>query len=219
MKLLFTALPLSLISFLANLLMSSSPTHAMSLSLTPVGSQIDGDTVLDIGTNIGTNIPVEVLLDTAGLNSPLNLTFRVIWDASELELVNPSNAGVGPFNTPDSITFCTPPSSPIVLFPPPPPCLPGRDENFAFLESTYTGLSTNTAGKLWELDYQVLPGLVNDGSLDLSLEILLATSAIDITPSTEVQSVSVPEPSSFLSILALGILGIAASKKKHSNQK
>ncbi|MGK7926733.1 MAG: PEP-CTERM sorting domain-containing protein [Spirulina sp.] len=198
--------------------MSSSPTHAMSLSLTPVGSQIDGDTVLDIGTNIGTNIPVEVLLDTAGLNSPLNLTFRVIWDASELELelANTKNAGVGPFNTPDSITFCTP--SPIFLFPPPPPCLPGR-ENFGFLESTYTGLSTNTTGKLWELDYQVLPGLVNDGSLDLSLEILSATSAIDITPSTEVQSVSVPEPSSFLSILTLGILGIAASHKKQSNRK
>ena len=187
------------------------PANAASVSFVPEGSQLDNDPILDLGTSVGENLGFTVTLDTSGLANPLqSLVISFQFDETEIQF-----GTITPLNDPffPNITFDG-------FFPNPSPGLTNS------IQITRVSPNAGVVSGLFNLfidNYTVQPGLINDGLPDYRIVVV---EAIDITETNvtsafniqEVSLHSVPESSSNLSFLALGILGAGSILKSKIRQ-
>lgn len=192
------------------LLLLGTPAYSASLTLLPLGSQLDGDQIPDRATNSGEVIQFSFQLNTAGLTSNLtNFAFSVARDPLELPLIGADQSS-SQSAFPNFSIFDIDLSDPRAEV---------RGASFSG-----SGVAPNTVVNLLTTTYQV--GILeNDGLSDLRiLEILMATdengndvsSAFQIiSPGVDVQA-RVPEPSL---LLGLGLLGVSllTTRKKTEN--
>jgi hypothetical protein len=184
-----------------------TPVYSASLTLLPLGKQLDNDAILDRGTNSGDVIQFAFQLNTAGLTANLtNFSFSVARDPVELPLIG-ADLTSSQAVFPDFALFDIDLSDPRAEV---------RGASFSG-----TGVAPNTTLTLLTTSYRV-GFLENDGLSDLKiLEILTATDANGndvrsafqiVSPGIDAQ-VSVPEPSLLLGLGALGISFLVIQKK------
>ncbi len=176
----------------------STPVMGASISLIPSFSQLDGDSIDDIGVKVGETISFNLVLDTTGLTAPLQ-SFDYFLEVDGLEL---DFAGSTRF---DADIF------PNLGFIP----TEGDPNSITVTRDGEPGLAPNTIIELLSFNYLVLPDLKNDGLADFSLSVVSGIDAngtevrdlfIPATQSFEVQGV--PEPWSVLGIGAVWFLGM-----------
>jgi hypothetical protein len=208
----FRALPLAAIGLSASI----GSSWAASISFVPAGSQLDGDPINDIATEVGEMISFDVLLDTTGLGSTgsLDISYGFTWDSGRF-LNDPGELEIKPIN--DDVDF-------------------GEADNivcaisFAICSVSYSGLPLNQQGTLTTIAFNVFPELINDGASDFDIQIGSATiGGVDFTsefsPSSQEVEVQVPEPLTILGTATAAGFGaffkreLKKNKKKKDNDK
>lgn len=187
-------------SVLALVFASANSANGASLSFTPTGSQLDSDSILDIGVNVGDDVDLSFFLDTTGLTANLQaIDIRVDQDLAESSLTAlRTDADITSF---PNLTFSGSPQS-NGLF------------SAVFERNGIPGLAPDSTIELVTGSLAILPGLQNDGLVDFAVTVVSAIDAngTDVTslfqPSTqslELQQ-SIPESTSILSLLGLGVI-------------
>ncbi len=184
----------------------STPALGASISLVPSLSQLDDDSIEDIGVKIGETISFNLVLDTTGLTAPLR-SFDYFLEIDRLEL---EFAGSTRF---DAEIF---PDLDFIL-------TPGNPNSITVTREGEPGLAPNTVVELLNFNYLVLPDLKNDGLADFSLSVVSGidangTEVADLfTPASQSFEVQgVPEPGSVLGIGAAWLLRILLKVKNTS---
>ncbi|PSF37092.1 hypothetical protein C7H19_11675 [Aphanothece hegewaldii CCALA 016] len=197
---------LTRLSLTAVLLGMVAPAYSASISFKPTGSQIDSDPINDLVVQVGQQFTFTLGIDTTGLANTLqSFTYVVTRDNTEILL---DSAALTP--AADAL-FDRTVISDIVT----PPFTVGTIELGGGL-----GLVPNSQLDFGTATYTVQPGLVNDGVFDYKVELISAfdDQGNDITslfePASQELEVQSPEPSSILSLLALGALGAGSIFKK-----
>ena len=191
-------------SAFALLVSLATSAHGASLSFVPAGSQLDLDSIVDLGVNVGDNVDLSFFLDTTGLSANLqSIDIRVDQDLTESSLTASRTEA-------DELTF------PIFDFGGSP-----QDSGLfsaVFLRDGVPGLAPDSTIELVTGSLEILPGLQNDGLVDFAVTVVSAIDAngIDVTnlfqPSTQSFDLqqSIPESTSIPSLLGLGLLGISS---------
>ena len=196
---------LGLILFLT-LMGITQPSHAGFISISPAGSSLDADSILDVETSPGATSIFDIYLDTTGNPGDVTtLTYNLFWDPNELELI-----------VEDSVSF-------------PSPARTGGGFNAVGsserkINSHYAS-GVVTANQLYLVSswsFLVLDGLNNDGSIDVVLKDSTEEGAFGKFTSNfenqglEVQPGSaVPEPTTLL-LFGSGLFGVFLRRKLHA---
>jgi hypothetical protein len=191
--------------------MQFSPAKAANFYFVPAGSQLDNDSILDIVVSPGQEIAFDVFLDTRGVSSPLTLNsfWNFTYDTGELSFIGTED-GPGILNS----------------------VVPLGSNQF---DVASVLILDNTINKLLTVNFLVTnPGRSpHDGVVDFGITLTSVTGiggSPDFTnsfpspsknglnlPGTEfnqVVEVQTTEPSTILSLLALGTLGAASTLKR-----
>ncbi|AFY45472.1 PEP-CTERM sorting domain-containing protein [Nostoc sp. PCC 7107] len=197
---LFLLAPLSLS------LLNANSSYAGSISFRPVGTQLDGDEILDIEPN--NNISFDVFLNTQEVTgSIVNLSYIVSYDLTELRFRNLQNTSLQ-IGAPQVIDGQT------------------NSRQFTISQSGTPGIGPGQIGiALSRISFDVLK-LVNDGVSDFSIGLLGARNNLDQvvvnqfnlrTQTVEVQPV--PEPITILGSGTALVLGALLKRKFSKKQK
>lgn len=196
-------------STLALVVAFANTANSASLSFTPNGSQLDADSILDLGVNVGNDVDLSFFLDTTGLTANLQaIDIRVDQDLSESSLTAlRTDADIAAF---PNLTFGGSPQS-NGLF------------SAVFERNGIPGLAPDSTIELVTGSLAILPGLQNDGLVDFAVTVVSAIDAngTDVTtlfqPSSQSLDLqqSIPESTSILSLLGLGVISLVPLRNKN----
>ena len=182
----------------------STPVNGASLSFIPTGSQLDSDSIQDLGVKVGDSFDINFFLDTTGLSANLqSIDIRVDQDLAESSLTAfRTNADITAF---PNFTFSGSPQD-NGLF------------SAVFRRSGDPGLTPDTTIEIVTGTLDILSGLNNDGVVDFAVTVVSAIDANDTdvtnlfqpsTQSLELQQ-PIPESTSVISLLTWGFLGVGS---------
>jgi hypothetical protein len=202
MKTIFSTM---LVASLTGVLIHPIHANAASISFTPTGSQIDSDPIYDLIVSPGQVISFDINADTNNINTTsltsVLIEFSITLDTNELELVGTPSGG--------QLTAT----------------------GFRSIPGVFQPIPQNSINKLTSFQVRAKQKLPNDGSPDVTIAILGAfIGGVPPTPGAEdvtssfvvggandagrILSVQTHEPTSILSLLAIGTLGAASTLKR-----
>jgi hypothetical protein len=192
----------------ATVLGSAGSAQALGIYFSPAATNIDGDTINDIVTNVGDDLFFDVVLEVFGTSAPgiTDASYTMKWDTTELQLIQSS--------------FYAP--------------LDGTSTTGALGVRNYTQTGFGTALPVWNLSapstyfanlgkfqFKVLSGLVNDGASDFSLKLNSVvgggTSFISSSEQmVEVQAKAIPTPALLPGLAAFGMSLVRKRKQEQA---
>jgi hypothetical protein len=189
-------------SMLSTLLVTVSSAYAVSITFSPPGAQLDADPILDILAAPGQQIQFSTRFDAIGIgvtNAAVAVGYEMVFDPTELEFLNAFTQNGIPFLV--NTIFAVQPG---------------------LIKFTHSG-GVVAGGALPVplslLTLRVLPGLVNDGVADLSIqnpEMILSIGGPPAITTNEVSVQPVPEPLTLLlfSIGAVAVITAARNRQR-----
>ncbi len=193
----YSSTKLALSSVIIGSLLASiiQPAQAAGISFTPTGTQLDGDAILDIETTVGARQPFTVNIDQAGLAVGDTFEFQVGWDSNELD-----NKAMGFQSSDLSVTLWN------------------SKEQGQYQFINYKYVANGSPNQKIEFDFQVAPGLSNNGQRDFWVSLLdgnLINSNLFTSTYQEVEVQPVPEPITGVILGGLAAGAVMMNRKKN----
>jgi hypothetical protein len=193
----------------ASVLGSAGSAQALGIYFSPAATNIDGDTINDIVTNVGDDLFFDVVLEVFGTSAPgiSEVSYTMKWDVTELELV--STAFYAPFDASSPTSGST----------------GVRNYNQTGFGSTLPvwNLSSPSTyfANLGKFKFKVLSGLTNNGDSDFSLKLNSVvgggTSFISSSEQmVEVQAKAIPTPALLPGLAAFGMSLVRKRKQEQA---